>query len=110
MFVGLIAILGIVFLSMMKFGKYWQEQKSIDLGNKIKESWKPTSLVNLTNLQEVTTSIESIMARGTNTHLISDRQTKALKKQIQNCLETYSQGDFNTLTNLWSFECLVAKG
>ena len=95
LFVGLIAILGIVFLCMMKFGKYWQEQKSIDLGNKIKESWKPTSLVSLTNLQEVAASIESIMARGTNTHLISDRQMKALKKQIQNCLETYSQGDFN---------------
>lgn len=88
--IGIVLLLSTGYFGLVKFGKYWQEQKSIDLGNKIKESWKPTSLVNLTNLQEVATSIESIMARGTNTHLISDRQTKALKKQIQNCLETYS--------------------
>ena len=70
------------YFGLVKFGKYWQEQESIDLGNKIKESWKPTYLVSLTNFQEVARSIESIMDRDTNIHLISDRQIIVLKNQI----------------------------
>lgn len=35
------------------------------------------------------------MLRSTNVHLLNPKQTKALKMQIRNCLEAYSQGDFN---------------
>ena len=95
LFVGLIAILGIVFLSMTKFNSRWRIKQAVKKEERTREVWKEAPFIGLTDHQKVSEAIDSIMLRGTNIHLINPKQTKALKMQIQNCLEAYSQGDFN---------------
>ncbi|MCS1407717.1 MAG: hypothetical protein M2R45_00877 [Verrucomicrobia subdivision 3 bacterium] len=95
LFVGATAVLAVGFWGLMKFGSYWKLQRAIARVKQTEENWRQTSLISLTNLQEVAASIDTMMARGTNVHLLNRRQTAALKRQIQNCLLTYSRGDFD---------------
>ena len=95
LFVGLIAILGIVFLCMTKFNSRWRIKQAVKKEERTRKVWKEAPFISLTDHQKVSEAIDSIMLRGTNIHLINPKQTKSLKMQIQNCLEAYSQGDFN---------------
>ena len=95
--IGSIAALAVIFPAVMKLGTFSKYQKARVRADKMMESWQPTSQISLTNFQEVDLSIamDDLIGRGTNIHWLNQRQIDSLKRQIENCLATYSQGDFN---------------